>query len=153
MRKRIKLMLCLVSALGCSSLAACGKSDKGDLVTLQSPVKVNDEAIKAEVETAKAKLEAQKQALKNESQEKLRQLDAKFDELKARAAAHGTHAKEAGDATLSELAQKRDEARAALARAEGASREQWESLKGSASLAIDGAERAYNEALEKLKTD
>jgi DNA repair exonuclease SbcCD ATPase subunit len=149
MGKHFQLVVCAALL----SLAACEKSNKADLVTIQSPVKVNNDAINAEVEAAKAKLEAQKQALKSESQAKLKQLDAKLEELKRSAAAHSAHAKRAGDDTLNDLARKRDEARAALARAEGASREQWESLKSGASQAMDGAERAYNDALDKLKTD
>lgn len=140
-------------ALSLLCLSAGCESKPGDIVSLQSPVKLNDQALEAEVAAAKATLEDQKQALVNESKKKLAQLDVKIESLKAAAGVRSDQAKEAADSSLGELTKKRDEARAALSRAQGASRDSWEALKSSASQALESAEQTYNQTLEKLKRD
>jgi phage-related minor tail protein len=143
--------------LGSLSFAAllCVACDKGgsDVVTVQSPVKVNGDALNEKVDHAKAELAAQQKAFADESRAKLNALDAKLEELKAHANQKGDEAKRAADQALAQLNAQREEARAALTRAEGATREQWDALKSGANAAVAKAEAAYNATLEKLKTD
>jgi chromosome segregation ATPase len=141
---------CVVAALCC---IACDKSSSNDVVTVQSPVSVNEEALRAKVDEAKAQLSAQQKAFTEESRSKLAALDAKIEELKGRANQKGSEAKHAADDALAQLSAQREEARAALQKAEGATREQWQALKGGASDALSKAEAAYNAALQRLKTD
>jgi chromosome segregation ATPase len=140
-------------ALAATLSIACDKGASGDVVTVQSPVTVNEEALRAKVDQAKAELATQQKAFADQSRAKLSALDAKIEELKARANQKGEQAKQAANEGLAQLNAQREEARAALQRAEGATREQWDALKGGASDALSKAEAAYNAALEKLKTD
>jgi len=143
--------------LGSLILAALlgGACDKGgsDVVTVQSPVTVNEDALHEKVDHAKAELAAQQKAFADESRAKLNALDAKLEQLKAHANQKSDEAKRAADEALAQLNTRREEARAALTRAEGATRGQWDALKSGANEAVAKAEAAYNATLEKLKTD
>lgn len=132
---------------------ACEKSDKNDVISVQTPVKVNDEALREKVESAKADLASKQRAFADEGRAQLNALDAKIDALKNQAGAKSEEAKRAADDALTKLKAQREEARTALERAESATREQWDAFKDSANAALGRAESAYNETLERLKTD
>lgn len=150
-RTAAALAACLVPAL--LGLPACEKSDKGDVVSVQSPVKIDKQALDEKVESAKAKLEAQRRSFGEQSSRQLEALDEKIAALKTRASTGTAQAKQRANDALAELERERAEARAALERAQSASAEKWEALKGGAGQALERAERAYNAALEKLKAD
>jgi chromosome segregation ATPase len=136
----------LVLAAG---LFSCDTAGKGDVVSLQSPLKVNQQALDEQI----AKAKAQQQAFAAEGREHLATLDRKIDELKARATESSDQAKQAADDALAKLKDERASASAALERAQSASAESWESVKDGAKQAMERAESAYNQALEKLKRD
>ena len=145
------LHACTLVTLLC--LAGCDKGDKGDVVTVQSPVKINQKALENKVEIARGELAAQQHAFRQEGLRQLAGLDQKIEALKTRAAAGTEQARQKANETLAELSRERDEARAALERAQSASEQQWDALKGGAAEALSRAERAYNEAIERFKTD
>jgi hypothetical protein len=150
-RSLIALSACLAPAL--LGLPACEKSGKDDVVNVQSPVKINKDALDQKVEDTKAKLEEQRKTFGEQSRQKLAELDQKIEALKTRAASGTAQAKQRANDALAQLERERAEARAALERAQSASEEKWEALKGGAGQALERAERAYNSALEKLKAD
>jgi hypothetical protein len=147
---RARAVFCLFALL---CLAACEKGDKRDIVSVQSPVKIDQEALDRKMEGAKAKLDEQRRSFVEQSQRQLTALDQKIEELKTRAATGTDQAKQRANDALAELERERAEARAALERAQSASEEKWEQLKGGAGQALERAERAYNAALDKLKLD
>lgn len=130
-------------------LAACDKSGKGDVVSLQSPVTVNQQALDEQLARARAKQEE----FAAEGREHLATLDRKIEELKARAAESSDQAKQAAEEALAKLKAERGSAGAALERAQNASAESWESVKGGAKQALERAEQTYEETVEKLKRD
>jgi hypothetical protein len=134
-------------------LPACEKGDKRDVVSVQSPVKIDQEALDQRVEGAKAKLEGQRKAFVEQSQRQLTVLDQKIETLKTRAAAGTEQAKQRANEALVELERERAAAHTALERAQSASAETWDGLKGGAGQALERAEGAYNAALDKLKLD
>jgi hypothetical protein len=134
-------------------LSACQKSDEDGLVTVQSPVKINQDALDDKVQNAKGKLTERQRAFDEQSRRQLEALDQRIETLKARAASGTEQAKQKANDALAQLEREREEARAALERAKSASAQQWEALKSGAAQALTRAEHAYNQALEKLKTD
>jgi hypothetical protein len=147
--------LCALAYLVLASawLSGCEKRDQDRVVTVQSPVKINEQAIDDQVQDAKTKLAEQRRAFDAQSREKLAALDQKIEALKARAADGTQQAKQKAGHALAELERERAEARAALERAQSASEQQWDALKSRASQALGRVEGAYNAAIERLKTD
>lgn len=143
---RVGLLLAL-------ALFGCEKSDKGDVVSLQRPITVNQKALDQQLESAKAKVKAQQEAFATEGRAHLATLDRKLEELKARATESRDQARQAADEALDKLSAERAAASAALERAQSASAESWESVQDGAKQAMERAEAAYNQALEKLKRD
>jgi hypothetical protein len=148
-----RVRACASVALAVLSLAACEKGDKRDVVSVQSPVKIDQDALDQKVEGAKAKLEEQRREFVDHSREKLTALDQKIEALKTRAASGTEQAKQRANEALAELERERSEARSALERAQSASAETWEQVKSGTGQALERAERAYNAALDKLKVD
>lgn len=140
-------------ALALLGLPACEKTGKDDVVSVQSPVKINKDAFDQKVEGARAKLDEQRKTFGEQSRQKLAELDRKIEELKTRAASGTAQARQRAESALAELERERADARAALERAQSASEERWEQLKDGAGHALERAENAYNAALEKLKAD
>jgi len=131
------------------TLGACEKSGKGDVVSLQSPLTVNQQALDEQI----ARARAQQQEFAAQGRAHLASLDRKIDELKARAGESSDEARQAANDALARLNVERGSASAALERAQNASAESWETVKDSAKTALDRAEQAYDETLQKLKRD
>lgn len=147
MQRPLTLTQCLLLGV---LVAACDKGGKDDVITVQSPVRINEQKLQARVDSAKAELEKKRAQFAAESQKHLDALDEKLSELKTRAS---SSTEEVSDELLATLKRQRDEARSALESAQSASADKWESVKGKAREALDKAEHSYDEALQKLKRD
>jgi hypothetical protein len=148
---RAKLAPCAILAL--LAVGACDKVGEGKMVTVQSPVKIDAQALDDQMQGAKSKLLEQQRTFAERSRQQLARLDEKIEALKTRATAGTERAKQRANQALADLTRERDEARAALERAQSASEQHWDALKDGAAQALGRAERAYNDALEKLKSD